>query len=99
MNLLLVTVRNILSYGLIKFVTQKKIEKGIFSRQCFKIISQTLTFWNWKHVTKEETVLSRDNKELFVQQRFVSKSFSSKSKERGGAKSKIKTPADFFVLW
>ena len=90
---------NLLIYMFSFLFTEKKIEKGIFARQCFKIISQTLTFWNRKHVTKEETVLSRDNKELFVQQRFVSKSFSSKSKERGGVKSKIKTPADFFVLW
>ena len=56
-----------------------------------------IIFWNQKHVTnpmnssKEEIVLSRDNRELFVQR--LVKIFFSKSKAQGGEKSKNRHPS------
>ena len=47
--------------------------------------------------SKEEIVLSRDSKELFVQ-RFV-RVFLSKSKAGGGVKSKNKHHSRLYILW
>ena len=58
-------------------------------------------FWNRKYVTnnsnKEEIVLSRDSKELFVQ-RFV-KVFDQNWKHVEARNQRTGTPADFTVPW
>ena len=72
----------------------------VFHQNWKQLFSQNI-FWNWKHMinklSKEEIVLSRDSKELFVQQ-FV-QVFDQNWKHVEVQNQRTSTPADFTVLW